>query len=93
PHEVADQAVARFTREKKVDLLVTGFSGVQGLKKLVSCDVSERIVARAGCSMITLKRTDFVPQISVVEPVRARPPVYRPQRMGVTSGTLSTRMR
>lgn len=93
PHEAADQAAIRFALEKKVDLVVMGFVGAQGFKKLISYDLAEGIMARAGCSTITVKQDDYAPQVSVVEQFPVRRPVYHPQRIGVTSGTLSKRMR
>lgn len=93
PHDVPDVAVSRFVLANKVDLVVMGSIGGQGFRQLVSNDFAESLMARTRCSTITVKPAGFVPQIDIAENDRVRTPMYVPQRVGMTSGTFSKRIR
>lgn len=93
PHDAPDIAVSRFVVAKKVDLVVVGTAAAQGVKQLLSNDFAESLLARVGCSTLTVKPAGFIPQVEAAENSRFPMPFYVPQRVGLTSGTFSKRMR
>lgn len=71
-HEgVVTESILNFARENSIDMIVMGTHGRRGVQRLTVGSVTERILRRAGCPVLVVRRPahDFVAPGSAAEPV------------------------
>lgn len=71
---VTTESILDFARENSVDMIVMGTHGRRGFQRLTLGSVTERVLRRAGCPVLAVRRPahDFVQPGSNVEPVQLR---------------------
>jgi nucleotide-binding universal stress UspA family protein len=71
---VVTESILDFARENSVDMIVMGTHGRRGFQRLTLGSVTERVLRRAGCPVLAVRRPahDFVAPGSKVEPVHLR---------------------
>jgi len=71
---VTTESILDFARENSVDMIVMGTHGRRGFQRLTLGSVTERVLRRAGCPVLAVRRPghDFVAPGSKGEPVHLR---------------------
>ncbi len=71
---VATESILDFARENSIDMIVMGTHGRRGFQRLTLGSVTERVLRRAGCPVLAVRRPahDFVVPGSKEEPVHLR---------------------
>lgn len=71
---VVTESILDFARDNSVDMIVIGTHGRRGFQRLTLGSVTERVLRRAGCPVLAVRRPahDFVAPGSKVEPVHLR---------------------
>ncbi|MBE0532871.1 MAG: universal stress protein [Rhodospirillales bacterium] len=82
-----------FSWKDDVDLIVAGTVSRTGLDRFIYSNLVERILPLADCAVLAVKSAAFVPSIEKAASHRPTRPVAVGQRMGMTSGTFSERIR
>ena len=69
---VITESILDFARENSIDMIVMGTHGRRGFQRLTLGSVTERVLRRAGCPVLAVRRPahDFVAPGSKGEPVR-----------------------
>ncbi len=68
---VVTESILEFARENSIDMIVMGTHGRKGFQRLTLGSVTERVLRRAGCPVLVVRRPahDFVTPGSGAEPV------------------------
>jgi nucleotide-binding universal stress UspA family protein len=82
-----------FSWKSDVDLIVAGTISRTGLDRLIYSNLVERILPLADCAVLAVKSARFVPSIEKATSYRPARTAAVGQRIGMTSGTFSERMR